>query len=98
LKLRPEYQDAHAFPVYRRYGYAKLDDFVDNIVWNMNYQAGKVKQYTLQYVGTRFRYRLQVPITTPGTSQLIYNFYPDTGTPDVNFSETNDPFHFFGTA
>ena len=62
----------------------------------MNDSAGTTKRYSLQYVGSRYRYRLEVPITKPGTNDLIYNFYPDSGTPIVNFSETNDPFKLFG--
>jgi hypothetical protein len=96
LGLRPEYLDAHPYPVFKRYGHKTLADFVNGFNWTVTPQNGKIKTYSLQYVGTRYRYRLEVPITKPGTSELIYNFYPDSGSPTVNFSETSDPFNFFG--
>lgn len=85
------------YPVYKHYGYTSLEDFTKGFNWKANYQPGTTKKYSLQYVGARYRYRLEVPITKPGTNQLIYNFYPDSGTPMVNFSETNDPFNMFGS-
>jgi hypothetical protein len=96
LGARTEYQASHPYPVYTRYGHKTLTDFTNGFNWAMTYSSGTTKQYSLQYVGTRYRYRLEVPITKPGTNQLIYNFYPDSGTPIVNFSETNDPFNMFG--
>jgi hypothetical protein len=96
LKDRDEYKDGCGYPVYKRYGYTSLEDFTKGFNWKVNYQPGTTKKYSLQYVGARYRYRLEVPITKPGTNQLIYNFYPDSGAPTVNFSETNDPFNMFG--
>jgi hypothetical protein len=96
LALRPEYKDSHPYPVFKRYGHKKLTDFTNGFKWKMTDSPGKTKQYSLQYVGSRYRYRLEVPITKPGTNELIYNFYPDSGASTINFSETNDPFNFFG--
>jgi len=96
LGTRPEYQDSHPYPVFKRYGHKKLTDFTNGFKWTVTDSPGKTKKYSLQYVGTRYRYRLEVPITKPGGNELIYNFYPDSGASTVNFSETNDPFKFFG--
>jgi hypothetical protein len=95
LATRTEYQASHPYPVYARYGHKTLTDFTNGFNWAMTYSNGTTKQYSLQYIGTRYRYRLEVPITKPGTNQLLYNFYPDSGTPIINFSETNDPFNMF---
>ena len=96
LALRPEYLDSHLYPVFKRYGLKTLTDFTNGFNWTVTANDGKVKKYSLQYVGTRYRYRLEVPITKPGTNELIYNFYPDSGASTINFSETSDPFNFFG--
>jgi hypothetical protein len=96
LSPRGEYQGTHLYPVYVRYGFKNLDDFIQGWNWKVNDSSGTAKRYSLQYVGSRYRYRLEVPITKPGTNDLIYNFYPDSGAPIVNFSETNDPFKLFG--
>jgi hypothetical protein len=96
LALRTEYQASHPYPVFKRYGHNTLADFTNGFKWTMTYSPGKTKQNSLQYIGSRYRYRLEVPITKPGTTELIFNFYPDSGTPTVNFSELNDPFNFFG--
>lgn len=96
LALRPEYQASHPYPVFKRYGHKTLADFTNGFQWKMTDSPGKTKQYSLQYIGSRYRYRLEAPITKPGTNELIYNFYPDSGSPTVNFTELNDPFNFFG--
>jgi hypothetical protein len=96
LGTRLEYQDTHPYPVFKRYGHKNLTDFTNGFKWTVTDSPGKTKTYSLQYVGTRYRYRLEVPITKPGTNELIYNFYPDSGASTINFSETNDPFRFFG--
>jgi hypothetical protein len=96
LVTKPEYQDTHPYPVFKRYGHKTLEDFTNGFKWNVTDSPGKTKTYSLQYVGTRYRYRLEVPITKPGTNELIYNFYPDSGAATISFSETSDPFNFFG--
>lgn len=99
LGVRPEYQDTYRYPVYQRYQYKNLRNFVDGWKWAVTDSPGTRLKYSLQYVGTRYRYRLEIPITKPSTTnELIFNYYPDSGTPVVNFTETNDPFHLFGSA
>jgi hypothetical protein len=96
-----EYKDTHPYSVPRRYLNKNLDDFTNG--WNWIGQddppPGQRLQYSLTYSGYRYRYRLEIPITKPGTNQLIYNYYPTDGSaPTVNFSETNDPYNFYGAA
>ena len=99
LAPRPEYQATHPYPVYQRYQHKNLRDFADGWNWAVKDSPGTKLKYSLQYIGTRYRYRLEIPITKPGTTnELIFNYYPDSGTPVVNFTETNDPFHLFGSA
>ncbi len=95
----PEYQDSYPYPVYKRYNYKSLEDFTKGWNWQVKDNPGTTLKYSLQYVGTRYQYRLEIPITNPGTNDLIYNYYPDGGdAPIINFSETNDPFGFYGAA
>jgi hypothetical protein len=49
----------------------------------MTDSTGKTKKHSLQYVGSRYKYRLEVPMTKPGTMELIFNFYPDSGSPTI---------------
>ena len=100
-KLLPavkKYQTTHDYPVYKRYGFNSLQDFTNGFKWTVKDNPGTTKKYSLTFSGSRYRYRLEVPITKPGTNELIYNYYPDSGSPTINFDETNDPFHLFGTA
>ncbi len=93
------YQDIHPYSVPRRYLNTNLDDFTKGWNWKLpdDPPAGQRLKYSLQYSGYRYRYRLEIPITKPGTNELIYNYYPTNGsTPIVNFSETDDPYNFFG--
>jgi hypothetical protein len=95
----PEYQDTYLYPIYKRHNYKSLEDFTKGWNWQVKDHPGTTKKYSLQYVGTRYQYRLEIPITKPGTNDLIYNYYPDSGdAPIINFSETNDPFSFYGAA
>jgi hypothetical protein len=96
LGSRAEYQDSHPYPVFKRYGHKNLTDFTNGFTWKITDSTGKTKKYSLQYVGSRYKYRLEVPMTKPGTMALIFNFYPDSGSPTINFSETNDPLNLFG--
>ena len=59
-------------------------------------QPTVVPNNTIQFVGTRYRYELHVPVLKPGTNELIYNFYPNPGTPIINFTESNQPYKLFG--
>jgi len=74
----PVYQATHPFPMYARYEYDDLDQFVDGFTWAFSYNS---KTHVLRCVGTRHRYTLIVPISDPATSNLFYNFYPYAGNP-----------------
>jgi hypothetical protein len=79
--------------VYTRYHFQKLADFVSGITWKPTVLPGNV----LQFVGKRYRYELHIPVLKPGTpDELIYNFYPASGTPAINFNESNTPYKLFG--
>ena len=87
------FKSTHLYPVYTRYHFQKLEDFVAGITWKPNVLPGNV----LQFVGKRYRYELHIPVLKPGTpDELIYNFYPVAGTPIINFNESNTPYKLFG--
>jgi hypothetical protein len=71
------FQAAHPFPIYARFEYNNLTDFVDGFTWAFTYDK---KLQKLHCVGTRHRYTLIVPITDPANNNLFYNFYPYAGT------------------
>jgi hypothetical protein len=72
----PRYMPSHKYPVYVRLGYASGNDFVDGYVWQFVYDAGKS---TLTCSGTRHFYTVIVPVTDLATGQLLFNFYPKSG-------------------
>ena len=87
------FKSTHLYPVYTRYHFQKLADFVNGITWKPTVLPGNV----LQFVGKRYRYELHIPVLKPGTpDELIYNFYPVSGTPAINFNESNTPYKLFG--
>ncbi len=78
-----DFQTTHAYPIYKRYEYNSLDEFVDGFVWVFNYDASHTR---MTCVGTRHRYTVVVPITNPTDNNLYFNFYPYAGntTPVIN--------------
>jgi len=91
LGQEPDFQDNHPYPVFRRHHFSTRQAFIDGFRWKPTVQKNVVT-----FVGTRYRYELHVPVLKPGTNELIYNFYPKTGTPIINFTERNQPFKLFG--
>jgi hypothetical protein len=83
----PAYKDTYDYPVYKRYHFQSLQDFVNGWDWTVS-QAGTNQ---LQYVGTRYRYELWIPVTEPGTDRLIYNYYPASGAPIMHFTVNDHP-------
>lgn len=69
---------AHPFPMYARYEYNNLDQFVDGFTWAFTFDKNS---HDMRCVGTRHRYTLIVPITDPANNNLFYNFYPYAGNP-----------------
>lgn len=87
-----KYKDSHKYPVYKRYGFKSLVDFINGWGWTINWLPdSKVK-----FIGTRYLYILQIPITKPGTDQWIYNYYRSGQAPVINFSDSNQPYRLFG--
>jgi hypothetical protein len=87
------FKDTHAFPTFKRYHFKTLQEFIDGFKWKPTVLPNK----RIQFVGTRYRYQLHVPVFKPGTTdKLIFNYYPLTGTPTINFTESNQPFRLFG--
>lgn len=72
INAHPEFQAAHDFPVYQRYGYASANDFVDGFDWNFNWNAPN-----LVCTGRRHVYNVSPPVTDPATGNLLFNYYPD---------------------
>jgi hypothetical protein len=95
MSSRPDCQANYPYPLFKRYGYNDLDEMVRAFKWAVTTDNGKTLKYALQYVGTRYLYRVSVPITDPGTGKLICNYYPSGGTPIIVFTEVNDPYGMF---
>lgn len=92
LEAEPDEQSTHAYPIYKRLHYASFDDFFDNQVWTVTLN-GTVQNW----VGTHFVYTLVIPVVKPGTTdELIFNFYPASGAPTMNFLEDNVAYNLFG--
>ncbi|HEU4688439.1 MAG TPA: hypothetical protein VFS23_08770 [Vicinamibacterales bacterium] len=84
LKQLPLFESAHPYPLYQRYHYKTFDEFFDGQTWVLNRSK--------QWVGTHFVYTLVIPVTKPApapANELIFNFYPPTGDPTMNFREDN---------
>src|SRR5262245_48461513 len=86
LKQVANFQPTHPYPLYHRFHYGSFDEFFDGQTW--------VLTRSKQWVGTHFVYTLLIPVTKPAkppatTDELIFNFYPPTGAPTMNFLEDN---------
>lgn len=96
MPLDPTFVDTHPYPVYQRMHFADFDSFWNGLTW----KVASVKGNVIHFVGKHYVYTVVVPVLTPGTSattnELIYNFYPVTGAPVMNFLEDNAAFDLFG--
>jgi hypothetical protein len=93
LALSDQFKSSHPYPVYARYHFNSLQDFVAGLKWKPTVLPGNV----LQFVGRRNRYELHVPVVKPGAAnELIYNYYRVSGAQVINFTESNQPFKLFG--
>jgi hypothetical protein len=77
--------------MWARTGFSSLDAFMAGWHWPMRYDAGQ-----LQYQAERSKYTFVVPITRPGTKELIMNFYGTGGSPAVEDLHAEDP-HYYAT-
>jgi hypothetical protein len=90
-KIR-KYQDSHPYSVPKRHGFKNLQDFIRGWIWTINLLPGnKVK-----FIGRRYVYGLEIPITKPGTDEWIYNYYHTGQAPVINFTDSNQPHRLFG--
>jgi hypothetical protein len=85
-----KYQDTHKYPVFKRWGFKRLSDFIRGWNWKVNLLNGKLK-----FFGTRYMYELKIPITKPGASDLIYNYFAEGQAPTINFTDANLQYRLF---
>lgn len=71
------FKSGHDYPIYERYGYSDLNDFLNAWKWRFIWRASTKKLICL---GWWHEYTVIVPITDPNNNNLIYNFYPFSGT------------------
>lgn len=80
----------HLFPIYMRYGYESVDDFLEGFFWVCNWQQNLQQ---LVCVGSRHVYTVVVPVVDPGTQNLLFNLFPSIGSElihVINLSPTDD--------
>ena len=76
---------SNPYPVYKRYLSNSLHEFVASWKWNVTKAAAAGH---FNFAATRYRYDVMIPVTQSSTSpNLIYNYYPATGSPSINFTE-----------
>jgi hypothetical protein len=87
-------QASHPYPLYKRLHFADFDSFWNGLNWKPS-----VNGADLIGTGTHYVYTITVPILKPGTTnELLFNFYPASGTPVMNFKEDNATYVMFGVA
>jgi hypothetical protein len=64
----------HPYPMYQRYGYASVNDFVNGFNWRFTWSHSN-----LVCNGRRHEYWVLIPLTDPTSGNLIFNFYPNSG-------------------
>ena len=101
LSADPRFDSNHAFPQFRREGFANVVEFVSGYTWNCR-RIGS----TLQCNGSRAVYTVVLAVTDPKTTpangffadgNLIFNFYPaaqSTLAPITNALRVTDPRYF----
>lgn len=72
----------HPHPQHERLGYASFDDFFAGYAWNCAKNGRR-----LVCTGRRNEYTVVVPITDPATGDLIFNFYPNAGSPHAAITD-----------
>ena len=74
------YQASHPYPVYKRHGFASLDEFVNHFDWGSNDGT--------TWVAKTWRFLKAIPVTDPATGTLICNRYTSTSRQEA-LLETN---------
>jgi hypothetical protein len=77
------FKQSHPFPYYLRYYYDSAQSFVDGVNWTFAAAEGGTMW---KFVGERYLYELFVPITEPGTDDLLSNYYHSGQAPVVAMS------------
>ena len=85
-------EQAPLYPLHARFGYSSIDAWI--AAWDWTPVAGNAE---IVFVGNHFVYGVRLPIMASGTNHLIYNYYPNHGTPTMNFLEDNAKFVMFGS-
>lgn len=87
-----KFVSTHPFPYYERFGYTSIDDMVDNLNW--------VKPATSRtYTGKRHEYHVNPAVVGATNNELVYNFYPATGsTATASQAFTDNNATYFQTA
>jgi hypothetical protein len=92
------YDPTYEWPLYERFGFSSLNDYVDNLNWKDTFSGG-----THHFAATRHEYTVMLPVTDPPAAAVppakppnpvlkFYNFFPRTaatGPAVVNLDETN---------
>jgi hypothetical protein len=87
LIKRDFFRTSTPFPVYTRFGYASIDQFMDGWTWTFEPKGRAAK---VRYNAVRYEYAVIQPITEVATGELILNFYPrKRGTPVVKLHESD---------
>ncbi len=90
----PVFQSTHPYPMYQRMHFANFNDFFNGLSWKIT-----VNGTDLNAVGSHYVYTVLIPILKPATTDdLLFNFYPASGSPVMNFKEDNAAFTMFGVA
>jgi hypothetical protein len=96
LKL---YDPNYPLPLWKRWGFSKLDDFVDNLNWHDDTRTTKGEHH---FTASMPEYTVMLPVTDPPGAAVppnppptpkmkFYNFYPDgAGTADMHIDEANN--------
>jgi len=89
LSTQPLYQASHPYPMWTRMGFASMPAFMDGWTWSYRYDHGQ-----LRYRAERSMYTFVVPITRPGTNELVMNFYGTGGNPVVEDLRADDAAYY----
>ena len=87
ISVDPRFKDDHPYPMYKRFGYDSLLNFISGWKWKVS----SVSATELRYAGARYLYQLRIPVTDLGSGKWIFNHYPETGTPTINLTESSQP-------
>jgi hypothetical protein len=99
LITAPVWTANHPFPIYKRYGFDTLDDFIAGVHWSWRRDDPKIIFQAIGYI-----YQLRLPVVDWKSKKLFANYYPnppkDKGKPPMeNFIgiDQDDP-RFHGRA